>query len=67
MTSEKREKAIVVGGCIDSTEFEDIAETYDLIRAQNHNQEGQLDDTLMAQQFDNKLKIVMMSINDVAN
>jgi hypothetical protein len=30
-------QAIMVGGCIDSKEFEDIAEIYDLIRAQNMN------------------------------
>ena len=55
----------MVGGCIDSKEFEDIAEIYDLIRAQNMNQDRQLDDALLAQQFDNKLKIVMMNINEV--
>lgn len=57
----------MVGGCIDSKEFEDIAEVYDLIRAQNMSQDRQLDDALLAQQFDNKLKIVMMNINEVAN
>ena len=55
----------MVGGCIDSKEFEDIAEIYDLIRAQNMNQDRQLDDALLAQQFDIKLKIVMMNINEV--
>ena len=45
----ENKQLILVGGCIDSKEFEDIAEIYDLIRAQNMNQERQLDDALLAQ------------------
>jgi hypothetical protein len=44
-------QTILVGGFIESTEFENIAEIYDLIRGYNLKN-GKLDDNFLAQKFD---------------
>ena len=57
---------ILVGGFIESTEFENIAEVYDLIRAYNMKN-GKFDDNILANKFDQKLKEVMKNISSKNN
>eukprot|EP00356_Strombidium_inclinatum_P001824 CAMPEP_0170512856 /NCGR_PEP_ID=MMETSP0208-20121228/67079_1 /TAXON_ID=197538 /ORGANISM="Strombidium inclinatum, Strain S3" /LENGTH=57 /DNA_ID=CAMNT_0010796527 /DNA_START=671 /DNA_END=844 /DNA_ORIENTATION=- len=57
----------MVGGCIESSEFEDLAEIYDQIREWNTTlgllSQRKIDDMTLAQQFDEELKVVMKNIS----
>ena len=55
----------MLGGCINSKEFENIAEIYDMIRTWNTMSQGNVPDQQLAQQFDNELKIVMKNITQI--
>ena len=60
---------ILVGGCINSQQFETIAEIYDQIRSWNSefDYNYQLNDAELAERFDNDLKVVMSNINNISN
>lgn len=52
----------MVGNCIPASDFEAVAELYDQIRTWNE-QQGTVDDDLLASAFDQQLKAVMDAIS----